>query len=214
MKLIHCSFDIVDDFTPRVPTSRVKHDGKDYEDATTPRICVAPTILQCLKAMPKAGEIIRWMRAVGLKPIIHAYYLKSDNVHVCTTDEVMDADITNEMWILDKPTDWHRIDYEIESCAMNDCQDIFGKDVVAIHGVSLKRAPYTDSLKDLIDGLGLEYAEFMSRFPYLKFRELAVNVECTDELLEKREKNIRHRAYESLKIKVEKYKRINNANGS
>lgn len=206
MKLIHCSFDIVDSFVPRVPTSRVQYAGKDYEDATTPRICVAPSILQCLKALPKAGEIIKWMRAVGLKPIVHAYYMKSDNVHECTTDEVMDADITHEMWILDKPTDWHRRDYEIVSCVMDEGKDIFGRNVVAIHGVELRRAPYTDNLKNLIDGLGLEYEEFMLKFPSLKFRELAVNVKCTDELREKREKNLKHRAYESLEKRVNAYR--------
>ena len=206
MKLIHCSFDIVDSFVPRVPNSRVKHDGKDFEDATTPRICVAPSILHCLKAMPKAGEIIRWMRAVGLKPIVHAYYLESDNVHKCTKEEVPDADRTHEMWILDKPTDWHRRDYEIVSCAMDDGVDIFGEKVVAIHSVELKRAPYTDSLKDLIEGLGLEYEDFMARFPFLKFRELATNVDCTDDLRKKRMNNLHHRAYESLERRVKAYR--------
>ena len=161
---------------------------------------------KAINFIPKSGEIIRWMRAVGLKPIVHAYYLKSDNVHECTTSEVMDADRTHEMWILDKPIDWHRRDYEIVSCVMDDGKDIFGRDVVAIHGVELRRAPYTDNLKDFISGLGLGYADFMQRFPYLKFRELATNVKCTDELREQREKHLKHKAFDSLQIRVQAYR--------
>ena len=210
IKLIHCSFDLVDSFVPRVPDSRVKWQGEDYEDAVTSRICVSPTVLQCLKAMPKAGEVIRWMRVVGLPPIVHAYYLQSDNwqinVHACTTGEVPDADITGEMWVLDKPTDYHRVDYEITSCFMTDNKDMFGRDVVAIHGAELRRTKYTDNLKNLIDGLGLEYGDFMRQFPWLKFRELATNVKCTDELRERREKHLKHTAFESLQKRVETYR--------
>lgn len=205
-KLIHCSFDLVDSFVPRVPDSRVKYNGVEYEDSATPRICVAPSILCCLKAMPKTGEIIRWMRAVGMKPIIHAYYLKSDNVHVCTKDEVLDADITHEMWMLDKPLDYYRRDYEIVSCVMEDAKDIFGKPVVVIHDVEIRQAPYTDNLADLIGGLGLEYGDFMRRFQFLTFREFAMNVGCVDELRERREKHLKHKAYESLQRRVEVYR--------
>ena len=204
-KLIHCSFDLVDSFELRVPDSRVKWQGKEYEDSKTPRICVAPTVLQCLKGMPKAGEIIRWMRAVGLTPIVHAYYLKSDNVHICTAEDVPDVDITGEMWILDKPTDWHRIDYEIVSCVMDDGKDMFGRSVVAIHGVEIVRTVYTDNLQDLIQGLGLEYGDFMRRFPFLNFRDFAMNITCTEELREKRKKNLRHKAFDSLRKRIEDY---------
>ena len=154
------------------------------------------------------------MRAVGLPPIVHAYYLQSDNwqinVHACTTGDVLDADITGEMWILDKPTNWHRIDYEITSCHMTDGKDIFGEDVIAIHSAELRRTRYTDNLKNLIDGLGLEYGDFMRQFPWLKFREMATNVKNTDELREMREKHLKHKAFESLQKRVEAYR---NANG-
>lgn len=207
-KLIHCSFDLVDNFTPRVPDSRIKvrWQDRECENAVTPRICVSPTVLQCLKAMPKAGETIRWMRAVGIPPVVHAYYLESDNVHMCTKDDVLDADITGEMWILDRPKDWHRVDYEITACHMTDGKDLFGKDVVAIHSAELRRTKYTDSLKNLIEGLGLEYGDFMARFPYLGFRELAVNVRCTDELRKRCEKHLRHKAFESLQKRVKAYR--------
>lgn len=209
-KLIHCSFDLVDNFVPRVPDSRVMWKGEEYEDSTTPRICVAPSVLHCLKAMPKAGETIRWMQAVGMKPVIHAYYLKSDNVHICTKDDVPDADITHEMWVLDKPKDWHRVDYEITACVMTDGKDQFSKDVVSIHAVDIKRVPYTDNLKDLIEGLGLEYGEFMNRFSFLTFRGLAINIGNTDELRERRRKHLHHKNFESLQKRVKAYREGNN----
>lgn len=213
-KLIHCSFDLVKEFVPRVPDSRVMFKGIEYEDHTTPRICVAPSVLHCLKAMPKAGEIIRWMRAVGIKPVVHAYYMESENVHICTKEDVIDADITHEMWILDKPKNVHRVDYEITSCVMEDSKDMFGKDGVVIHGVDLKRVPYKDSLKNLIEGLGLEYGDFLNRFKFLTFREFAMNINCTDELRRKREKHLRHKAFESLQRRVETYRRENDTRRS
>ena len=207
-KLIHCSFDLVDRFEPRVPDSRIKVVG--MEDAETPRICVAPSVLHCLKAIPKSGETIRWMRAVGLKPIIHAYYLKSDRVYQPTKAQVADVGWTREMWILDTPKDWHRRDYEIVYCGMEDGWDSFGNDVVCINSVDLKQVSYTDSLRDLIEGIGLEYADFMARFPYLKFRELATNVNCVNDLRKRREKHLRHKAFESLQKRVEAYRRNDN----
>ena len=205
-KLIHCSFDLVDNFVPRVPDSRVMWEGKEYEDATTPRICVAPSVLHCLKSMPKAGETIRWMKAVGMNPVIHAYYLKSDNVHMCTKDDVLDADNTHEMWVLDKPKDWHRVDYEITDCFMTDGKDQFGKDGVFIHVVDIKRVPYTDNLKDFLDGLGVEYNDLPDRLKPVLFRKLAMVLDCTDLLREKRKKHLHHKNFESLQRRVKAYR--------
>lgn len=151
-------------------------------------------------------KIGKWMQAVGMKPVIHAYYLKSDNVHICTKEDVLDADITHEMWVLDKPYDWHRVDYEITACVMTDEKDQFGKDVAVIHAVDIKRVPYKDNLKNLIEGLGLEYDEFMNRFSYLTFRELAMNIGNTDELRERRIKHLHHKNFESLQKRVKAYK--------
>lgn len=203
-KLIHCSFDLVDRFEPRVPDSRIEVVG--MEDAETPRICVAPSILHCPKAIPKSGETIRWMQAVGLKPIIHAYYLQSDNVYQPTKDQVADVGWTKEMWVLDKPKDWRRRDYEIVSCCMTDGKDMFGNDVVCINSVELKPAPYTDSLKELVEGMDLEYGEFMRRFPFLTFRGMATNVTCTKEIRERIRESQKHRAFKSLSIRVEAYR--------
>ena len=46
---IHISFDIVDEFTPRVPRQRCPG-----EDETVPRICVAEDILIAVNSVPHA----------------------------------------------------------------------------------------------------------------------------------------------------------------
>lgn len=186
MKLIHCSFDLVEQFVPRVPKSRAVYAGKEYEDSVTPRICVAPSILHCLRAMPRAGEVIRWMRAVGMKPVIHAYYLQSDSVKSCTSNDVPDADTTHEIWVLKKPNNVIRRDYEIVSCNLRDDKDMLGRSFVWIENLTLKRVPDTDNLKDLIEGIGLDIDEFKNRFPSVRFREIATSITCTDMLREKR----------------------------
>jgi len=119
MKYIHCSFDIVDEFIPRVPTTRCK-----IEDKTTPRICVAPDIRHCLAAMPSAGRIIEWTRAAGLSVILHVYYLTADKVLTDVKDKVADAEFTREMWLLEKPASVRRVDYEIVSLDEKDILDI------------------------------------------------------------------------------------------
>ena len=40
--MVHCSFDLVDHFEPRVPKNRIE--GKKSEDGTIARICVASDI--------------------------------------------------------------------------------------------------------------------------------------------------------------------------
>ena len=56
MKGIHVSFDIVDEFTPRVPRQRCPG-----EDETVPRICVAEDILNAVNAVPQAGLVMENM---------------------------------------------------------------------------------------------------------------------------------------------------------
>lgn len=182
MKLIHCSFDLVDEFVPRVPKSRAVYAGKEYEDSTTPRICAAPSILHCLRAMPRAGEVIRWMHAVGMKPVIHAYYLQSDNIKICTSSDVPDADITHEIWVLEKPQKIVRRDYEIVSYNSRNDKDMLGRSFVWIESLVLKRAPNTDNMRNLTEGIGLDYDKFIKRFPSVQFREFATNITCTDRL--------------------------------
>ena len=172
-KLIHCSFDCVYTFEPRVPETRIKG---GYEDDKIKRICVAPSIKDCLLSIPGAGITVKWLQYVGLPVIIHAYYLEADCVEYDTSDYVLDAEATHEMWVLEKPKDWHRVDYEILSCWLEEGNDLLGKPMVWCRNPLLKRVPYTDTFKTLIDGMGLDYEEFRARVPFATIRGMAVNL--------------------------------------
>ena len=75
MKGIHVSFDIVDEFIPRVPRQRCPG-----EDETVPRICVAEDILNAVNAVPQAGLVMENMKSLGLPVVIHAYYLTGEGM--------------------------------------------------------------------------------------------------------------------------------------
>lgn len=81
---VHLSFDLVEEFVPRIPKSRL-----EKEDAVTPRICVAKYISQALSALPAAGKTIEAMLEIGMPVIIHAYYLQSDAV--IQTEDLLEA---------------------------------------------------------------------------------------------------------------------------
>lgn len=110
--LLHTTFDHIDFFCPRVPSVHTRMIG---ENSTMPRICVAPTIEQCLAAMPLVGETAWRMQQIGLCVVIHVYELESQNV--MSNEEVQrhvpDAKETGEMWILDTPELIGRKDYKL-----------------------------------------------------------------------------------------------------
>lgn len=203
-KLIHCSFDEVYNFEPRVPKSRSL-----LEDAETKRICVSPTIRQCLDAIPRAGQIMRFMRGVGMSVVVHAYYLEADRVEYDTRDYVPDADLTGEMWVLEKPKDWKRIDYELQSFCLKDGQDGNGSDITWIYGVYPVRHKYQDNLRELIEGIGGDYDDFKRQFPDLTFGLIAGNLgdELIKEFRERREKVTKKRLFEGLQRRVDNYRR-------
>lgn len=185
-KLIHCSFDEVYSFEPRVPQSR-----NELEDDKIKRICVAPTIRQCLDAIPRAGNIMRFMMEVGMPVVIHAYYLEADRVEYDTREYVPDAELTGEMWVLEKPKDWKRIDYELQSFCLKDGKDRNGADITWIYGVWPVRTKYTDNLRELIEGCGNNYDEFRMKCPDLSFRLIAGNADqkMIQDFKEKRRRN-------------------------
>ena len=203
-KLIHCSFDEVYSFEPRVPRSRTEH-----EDDQIKRICVSPTIRQCLDAMPKAGNVIRFMKEVGMPVVVHAYYLEANHVEYDTRDYVPDADCTGEMWILEKPKDWKRIDYELQSFGLREGKDRNGSDITWIYGACPVRHKYQDNLRELIEGIGEDYGKFRKDFPNVLFTILAAN--STDKMIQsfknKREKVTKRRLFENLQRRIENYKR-------
>ena len=198
MKYIHCSFDVVNEFIPRVPTTRCK-----IEDKTTPRICVAPDIRHCLAAMPSAGRIIEWTRAAGLPVILHAYYLTSDKVFTDTKDKVADAEFTHEMWLLEKPTSVRRVDYEITSCSIQNGKDILGDPIKRIVNAEIRRVSFTDSLTELFC--------FSSADPHeLKFTygKIAANMDfnTAKRIKTEREQYKKHKAFDGLQRRIEAYR--------
>lgn len=202
-KLIHCSFDEVYSFEPRVPKSR-----NELEDDQIKRICVTPTIRQCIDAIPKAGNIMRFMREVGMPVVIHAYYLEADRVEYDTRDYVPDAELTGEMWVLEKPKDWKRIDYELQSFCLKDGKDRYGNDITWVFGVYPVRHKYQDNLQELIEGIGRDYDEFRMKCPDVSFRLIAGNADkkMMQDFKERREAYQKKKCFESLQRRVAAYR--------
>ena len=60
---VHCSFDLVESFKPRVPKTRVI--GKFVsEEAETPRICTADTIQHALLGIPGCADVMQNLTCV------------------------------------------------------------------------------------------------------------------------------------------------------
>ena len=142
---VHVSFDIVDQFEPRIPKTCAIG-----EDQTIKRICVSDEILYALNALAESGKTLAVMQRLGLPLTMHAYYLESD--HVMAPDVVQryvpDADINHESWILDSPIHVHRIDYEImnpEFYKLLDDPDPFSH--LILKNAQLQRVPECDNVE-------------------------------------------------------------------
>ena len=112
-KHVHVSFDIVDEFIPRVPENRC-----EGEDDTVKRICVAPDIFHAINAMPRGGESMWKMHELGIPLFFHAYYLEAESEDIIRNEKLFtlipDAIFTKEAWIIGKPKAVRRIDYILE----------------------------------------------------------------------------------------------------
>lgn len=141
--MVHVSFDLVDEFIPRVPKQRC-----EGENDTIKRICVAPSIIEALNAIPQAGLVVRNMKSLGLPVIIHCYYLKSDKV--MSNDEIQkyvpDAEFTGEMWILEKPKAVNRVDYEITDCIVKQGVDVFENKMFEVRFPEIKRVKHQSNI--------------------------------------------------------------------
>ena len=138
--MIHCSFDLVDKFVPRIPKNRCIG-----EDATIPRICAGQTIRGCLSSMPKAGDTMHRMRQMGLPVIIHAYYMRCKHAVFDIKDYVPDATTTGEIWLLESPSEVHRVDYEVRFKRCMWYTDPYGQQQRYPVGVRLRRTKYQDN---------------------------------------------------------------------
>lgn len=182
---VHLSFDLVEEFVPRIPKSRL-----ETEDGVTPRICVAKYISQALPAMPAAGKTIEAMLEIGMPVIIHAYYLQSEAV-IQTEDlleAVPDARYTREMWITEKPKKVWRVDYELRDLFLYHTKDMYGKEIVIPDAYALKRVYNQDNWKNFLLRMKIKETD--------EFREIIANtlfstmiVSLLPELKKIREKN-------------------------
>lgn len=182
VKLIHVSFDEVENFTPRVPEQRCPN-----EDETIPRICVAPTIRNALSAIPQAGEVIYYMERLHLPIVIHAYYIESDSVLMSkeVVDKVPDAMGTKEMWVTKVPDMVRRVDFELVDPVIAKRKDMNGTcERVVIGYDSLRRVKFQDNWRNLATKLikGTDKIEhFMCNKPDISYRTFMSNMD--DELL-------------------------------
>lgn len=170
-QLVHVSFDIVDEFLPRVPKQRCPN-----EDGNIPRICASPTVIQCLQAIPQAGEVMCRTRELGLPVIIHAYYMRCKQVIEDVTQWVGDAAATGEKWLTDKPDEVRRIDYEVVAQYVEWYTDIYGVRQRFPMDIKLKRAKYQDNMDNLLrDYFHLpneRISVFKGKIPDLTYRTL------------------------------------------
>lgn len=176
---IHISFDIVDEFTPRVPRQRCPG-----EDETVPRICVAEDILNAVNAVPQAGLVMENMKNLGLPVIIHAYYLTGEGMGKEEVQNyVPDAKLTGEFWLTEKPREVRRVDYEIVDFTTETVKDPFGHDLTAVVIISFNKCEYQDNVENFLhsmNGCGDVSKERMERarkiFREYSFRTVISNI--------------------------------------
>lgn len=178
--MVHVSFDLVDEFIPRVPPQRLKK-----EDDTIPRICVAPNILSALQSIPQCGNVICVMYRLRMPIIIHAYYLRSS--HVIGNKEVQryveDAKVTGEMWLSEPPETVYRVDYMITDFMAPLRTDYYGSREHFVYAASIKRVKHQDNWKNLCDSLYLEDKNgkiFQELRNICSFRTLMSNLDKED----------------------------------
>lgn len=122
---VHCSFDLVESFKPRVPKTRVI--GKFVsEEAETPRICTADTIQHALLGIPGCADVMQNIQKFDMRIYIHVYYLTSEDIKFPTEEEVPDVKETHEVWILSEPQKIIRQDYEITDFKTSYHKDLNG----------------------------------------------------------------------------------------
>ncbi len=108
--LYHVSMEFVDEFIPRIPDTRLID-----ENSYTPRICCAPTIEQGVEASPGILSGIKMAMEIGFSPILHVYELfaPEESIYRPTEEDVPDADRSDEVWILEEPSDWELRSYNV-----------------------------------------------------------------------------------------------------
>ena len=185
-RMVHVSFDLVDHFVPRIPKERIR--GKNAtEDNTIPRICVAPSIMEALNAIPCSGDVIRNMQKLDLPVILHAYYMHSDEFQKPTKELVPDVELTNEHWLCTEPERVLRKDFLLCDPILRVCTDVNGKCVTGIFGGTVKPTKYQDNTDHLCKMFGIDKRKIPEN---VSFRDLMFHLGPT--FIEKKEEAYSH----------------------
>lgn len=146
---IHISFDIVNEFIPRVPRQRCPG-----EDETVPRICVAEDLPNAVNAVPQAGLVMEHMKSLGLPVVIHAYYLTGEGMEKEEVQNyVPDAKATGEFWLTENPREVRRVDYEIADFTTETVKDPFGHDLMTVVINSFNKCGYQDNVENFLHSM-------------------------------------------------------------
>lgn len=191
-KLYHISFNILNEielFEPSIPSEKVRLLN---EDNCTPRICLAPTIKDCLNAIPNGGRYFKetyMLSENNSKPFV-VYEFDTNQIEkenfldsesLFESNKLPDALLTNECWVINQnlvPSNSKKyivtdliIDFaenksELEEDGTMFDLGIYGDDYLLIRNLNLK-------LKEII-----EYAE-VDLF-YVEFNEKTNVTELID----------------------------------
>lgn len=175
--MVHVSFDPVLKFKPRIPEQRIE--GAYAEDNRTKRICVAPTILRALQAIPQSALVLQYMQRLELPLVIHVYYL-TGIFYKPSVEEVPDAPLTQEHWLLQEPESVLRKDYEVMHFSSVEVMDQNHATFDVVTSVHLKPCRFMDNYENLKNRFGVPQD---IGFPSdVSFRTFLAN--CGEELLE------------------------------
>lgn len=147
MKGIHVSFDVVNEFIPRIPMQRCPG-----ENSNIPRICVANDVYDAISSIPQAGLVMQYMKDIGLPVIIHVYYLSGKGM---ANEKVQlfvpDAKITGEFWLTEKPKSVYRVDYEVVNFETEEIKDTLEHSLIVVLSMKLKRCKFQDNTETFLD---------------------------------------------------------------
>ena len=150
--MVHVSFDLVSQFKPRIPEQRIE--GIYTEDSRTKRICVAPTILRALQSIPQSALVLQYMQRLKVPLVIHAYYL-TGNFYRPSVEEVPDALLTQEHWLLEEPESVLRKDYEIMHYSSVEVMDSNHATFDVLTSIQLKPSKFMDNYVNLKKRFGV-----------------------------------------------------------
>lgn len=145
--MVHVTFDLVNEFIPRIPEQRIE--GMYNEDSKTARICVSGDIHKAVRAIPQFAQVLNYMKALELPLLIHAYYMKSESIYKPTILEVPDVNWTDEFWILESPDKVYRRDYIITDYKTIHLKDLNGTNAEFVSTIHFKPAAYQDDYQNL-----------------------------------------------------------------